>query len=112
MDHVRGQVAVSLDFQTGIAVVPAADALTAPYPSPAVDEVNLPFALNAASAVRMEITDAQGRVKSARDLGKLGQGSYKEVLALAAWAPGTYTCTLRTDTTCRSTTFVVGAARQ
>lgn len=103
---------VSLDFQTGIAEAPDADALAAPYPSPAVEEVNLPFMLSAASAVRLEIMDAQGRMITARDLGKLGQGRYKEVVGVRAWAPGTYTCTLRTDTTCSYTTFLVGVARR
>jgi hypothetical protein len=104
---------VSLNFlSTGIGETEAADVLSVPYPSPTIDAVNLPFTLASASEVSMVITDAQGRMVEIRDLGALGQGSYKEVLAVAAWAPGIYTCTLTTNSASRKTTFVVdGMAR-
>ena len=103
---------VSLNFlSTGIAEGPRTDALEVPYPSPAIDVINLPFTLASASRVGLVITDAQGRMVETRGLGALGQGSYKEVLDVAAWAPGIYTCTLTTNSTSRSNTFTVGTLR-
>lgn len=100
---------VSLNFQpTGIAEDLRTDVLDVPYPSPAIHEVNLPFKLAAASTVCLAISDAQGRTVQTRDLGKLGQGSYKEVLDVSAWAPGMYTCTLTTNSASSTNTFVVG----
>jgi hypothetical protein len=103
---------VSLNFlSTGIGEMEDADVLSAPYPSPAIDAVNLPFTLASASEVSVAITDAQGRTVETRDLGVLGQGTYKEVLAVANWVPGVYTCTLTTRTARSTSTIVVGTER-
>lgn len=70
--------------------------LSAAYPIPAREEMNLPFTLGRSGTVVIDVLDALGRSVSTRSLGTLAPGRYKEVLDVRGWSAGTYTAVLRT----------------
>ncbi len=81
---------------------------SAAYPVPANGVLNLPFALDQATTVEIEVLDALGRRVSHMDLGRMAPGRYKEVLDVQGWSAGFYTAVLRTASGVRAQTLVVG----
>lgn len=93
---------------TGVEELEQGAVLSAAYPVPATDAVNLPFTLDRATTVQIEVLDALGRTVSQMDLGAMAPGRYKEVLDVQGWGAGTYTAVLRTVSGVRVRALVVG----
>lgn len=83
-------------------------ALDAPWPVPAADALNLPFRLDRATPVAIEVLDALGRKVDSVDLGPLAPGRYKQVLDVRGWGAGTYTAVLRTASGAQAHALMVG----
>lgn len=91
----------------GVQEVGAGAALGTPWPVPAGDVLNLPFAVDHASTVSIDVLDALGRTIERLDLGALAPGQYKQVLEVQGWAAGSYTAVLRTGTGVHAQRFAV-----
>lgn len=81
--------------------------LGAAWPVPATDAVNLPFTVDAYTAVQVVVYDAVGRGVDREELGDLAPGRYKQVVDVQGWPNGMYTAVLRTAQGSQAQHFVV-----
>lgn len=82
--------------------------LGAVWPVPATDAVNVPFTLQSATTVVIDVCDALGRTVSHTQLGTLAPGRYKHVVDVQGWSAGSYTAVLRTAAGVDAKALVVG----
>lgn len=101
---VQAQVKYSLT--TGMTSSNENLTMTNPYPNPAHSELNIPFSLNTAGEMELEIFDMTGRVIMGRTLGLLGKGINQIRVDLNGLAPGLYHFRLSNDQFSGTGTFI------
>ncbi len=77
-------------FQVSVAEAQPQSRITALYPNPAQDQLNLFWSQPAASRARIEITDIHGRVLVQEDAGRLQAGPQSRVIDVATFNQGVY----------------------
>lgn len=105
---VVDDVALENGGTSGVQGMEQGEALGKAWPVPATDAVNLPFTLDKASMVAIDVLDALGRTVDRANLGTLAPGRYKQVLDVQRWEAGTYTVVLRTASGVHTQALVAG----
>lgn len=105
---VVDDVALENDGTSAVQEMEQGEGLGNAWPVPATDALNLPFTLDKASTVAIDVLDALGRTVGRSDLGTLAPGRYKHVLDVQGWEAGTYTAVLRTASGLHAQALVVG----
>ena len=68
------------------------------FPNPFEDVTTINFSINETAQIRLEISDAQGRVLEVLVSQRMEEGEYTERWDASAFAPGTYYYSLYADT--------------
>ncbi|MFT3884809.1 MAG: hypothetical protein QM724_05080 [Flavobacteriales bacterium] len=105
---VVDDVALEGNGASGVQELEQGTGLGNAWPVPATETVNLPFTLDRASTVTIDVLDALGRMVDHAALGPLAPGRYKQVFDVQGWSAGTYTAVLRTTSGAHAQALVVG----
>jgi len=77
--------------------IPAKNQLLQNYPNPSIFMTNVPFHINKAGDVKVEILDLNGKTITTLVNNYLQAGAYKEEFYTSRVAPGTYICAMNVD---------------
>ncbi len=82
--------------------------LSAPYPNPAVDQIYIPFSLDAPDQISIEIMDMSGRIVYRTSKGSLSAGTHLETIGIGSLEAGYYNVVIRSGKAALATRILKG----